>query len=104
MKLDNGGNPADWFLMAAIDHHLGNDKDAQSWYERAVQWLRQSPAVDGQGAELRRLHEEAIRALGLPVSTIDQRGEGGVIEAMNGRTPRVEPVAYRSIPVLEDPR
>ena len=65
MDLDNGGNAADWFLMAAIDHHLGNDKEARRWYDRAVSWLKQVPApVDLGGPELRRSHEEAIRPSG----------------------------------------
>jgi eukaryotic-like serine/threonine-protein kinase len=84
MDLDNGGNAADWFLMAATDHHLGNANDARRWYDRAVSWLKLAPApLDLGGPELRRSHEEAIRALGLPVSTIDRGTAIPVIEAMN---------------------
>jgi tetratricopeptide (TPR) repeat protein len=65
MVLANGGNAADWFLMAAIEHRLGNDKDARRWYDRAVSWLKEDPeSDDSRGPELRRSREEAIKALG----------------------------------------
>jgi len=85
MDLDNGGNPADLFLMAAIDHHLGNDTDARRWYDRAMSWLKQVPTFNQRAPELRRSRQEAIRALGLPVSTILQRTASPVIEAMHNR-------------------
>jgi uncharacterized protein HemY len=76
IDLDNGGSPADWFMMAAIDQHLGNDDDAHRWYDRAVSWLKQIPAADSSGSELRRSREEAIRALAHPVSSIYHRTTG----------------------------
>ncbi len=92
MDLDKGGNAADWFLMAAIDHHLGNDSDARRWYERAISWLKQHNLSESTGdLELRRSREEAIRALGLPVSDSVDGTTGFVIEAMNEAGQHVEP-------------
>ena len=92
MDLDKGGNAADWFLMAAIDHHLGNDSDARRWYERAISWLKQHNLSESTGdLELRRSREEAIRALGLAVSDSDDGTTGFVIEAMNEAGQHVEP-------------
>jgi hypothetical protein len=103
MELDHGGNPADWFLMAAIDHHLGNDQDARRWYDRGVAWLRQYPAVDPAGAELRRSREEAVRALGIPISTVDP-SPTSVIEAVNRRTSHVQFFADLSAEASKNPR
>jgi tetratricopeptide (TPR) repeat protein len=92
MDLDKGGNAADWFLMAAIDHHLGNDSDARRWYERAISWLKQHNLSESTGdLELRRSREEAIRALGLAVSDSDDGTTGFVIEAMNEAGQHLEP-------------
>jgi hypothetical protein len=103
MDLDNGGSPADWFMMAAIDQHLGNDNDARRWYNRAVSWLKQSPAVYSSGASVRRSREEAIKALAIPVSTIDQVSHP-VIEAMNAPTPHNEHIPDLSTDGSNNPR
>jgi serine/threonine protein kinase len=105
MDLDNGGNAADWFLMAAIDHHLGNDVDARRWYDRAISWLKQVPApVDLGAPELRRSREEAIKALGLPVSTIDSGSAAPVIAAMNESRLNPEPSSDLSAAACANPR
>jgi tetratricopeptide (TPR) repeat protein len=104
MDLNNGGSPADWFMMAAIDQHLGNDNDARRWYNRAVSWLTESPAVYSSGASVRRSRDEAVKVLGLPVAIIDQAAAHPMIDAMNARTPRDEHLPDLSTDGSSNPR
>jgi serine/threonine protein kinase len=105
MDLDGGGNAADWFLMAAVEHHQGNDEDARRWYDRAVAWLKQAPTpLDLGRPELLRSREEAIRALGLAVSTIDQGTTVPMIEVMNQTQSQAEFVLDFSAAASANPR
>ena len=68
MDLDRGGNAADWFLMSAIDHHLGKHTDARRWYDGAISRLTEAGSSERIGGiELHRSRVEALKALGMPV-------------------------------------
>jgi eukaryotic-like serine/threonine-protein kinase len=92
MELDHGGNAADWFLMAAIDHHLGKHTDAQHWYDGAISRLTEPSSAERTGGiELRRSRAEALEALGMPVPESYNRPRARVIEAMNVALPPEPP-------------
>jgi eukaryotic-like serine/threonine-protein kinase len=92
IDLDHGGNAADWFLMAAIDHHLGKHEEARRWYDRAVARLSQASLSERTGGvELRRSRVEALKALGMPVPDSQNGPPARVIEAMSGPSPTAQP-------------
>ncbi len=77
MDLDHGGSAADWFLMAAIDHRLGNTQEARLWYDRANSWLKREGARESEeNPQLRRCRDEALRVLGLRVSDSTDEATG----------------------------
>jgi serine/threonine protein kinase/tetratricopeptide (TPR) repeat protein len=64
MDLNNGGNPADWLFLAAIDHHRGNKEQARRWFDQSAAWLEKNRGWDNdQDAELRQFREEAALVL-----------------------------------------
>jgi serine/threonine protein kinase len=75
MDHDGGGNAADWFSMAAINHYLGKAPEARRWYDRALSGSKETKEThDSAKAELLRTRDEARRVLGLPAS---DTGTGG---------------------------
>jgi eukaryotic-like serine/threonine-protein kinase len=96
MDLDRGGNAADWFLMAAIDHHLGKHTDARRWYDGAISRLTESGSAERTGGiELHRSRVEALKALGMPVPESYKQPPPRVIEAMNVPNPAEPPPQER---------
>ena len=92
MDLDKGGNAADWFLMAAIDHHLGNDSDARRWYERAISWLKQAqPTRKHRRPRAPPVARGSDQGPGTGGLDSDDGTTGFVIEAMNEAGQHVEP-------------
>jgi tetratricopeptide (TPR) repeat protein len=39
MKLSNGGDAFDWFILALAHWQLGNKQEARRWYDRGVAWM-----------------------------------------------------------------
>jgi tetratricopeptide (TPR) repeat protein len=56
MSLRAGGDSLDWFFLAMAQWRLGNRDKAQTWFDRAVQWMDKHKPQDD---ELRRLRAEA---------------------------------------------
>jgi len=50
MSLRDGGNSYDWFFLAMAYSRLGERDKAQTWFDRAVQWM-----------DSHRPHDEALR-------------------------------------------
>jgi serine/threonine protein kinase len=56
MRRRTGGDSFDWFFLAMAHWHLGDQDQARTWFDRAVQWMdRHKPHDD----ELRRFRAEA---------------------------------------------
>ena len=56
MSLGAGGTSMDWFFLAMANWRLGDRDQAQSWFDRAVQWMDKHKPHDD---ELRRFRAEA---------------------------------------------
>jgi eukaryotic-like serine/threonine-protein kinase len=67
MKLCEGGDSFDWFVLAMAYQKLGNHEQAKIWYHRAVGWMENHNRAD---EDLRRFHEEASGLLGLNTPSI----------------------------------
>ena len=62
MKLREGGDSFDWFLLAMVQCHFGNKVEGRKWYDQAVMWMEKNAPQDG---ELRRFRAEAAELLQL---------------------------------------
>jgi tetratricopeptide (TPR) repeat protein len=60
MKLRKGGDSFDWFFLAMICWHEGENEKAREWYKRAVTWMKQHQPKD---EELLRFCKEAAQEL-----------------------------------------
>ena len=59
MELNKGGDPADWFFLAALDHHAGKQEEARRWFDRSVAWMEKNRGRDkARDAELGQFREE----------------------------------------------
>jgi Tfp pilus assembly protein PilF len=56
MSLKSGGDSLDWFFLAMAHCRLGDRDKAQTWFNRAVQWMEKHGPQDD---ELRRFRAEA---------------------------------------------
>jgi tetratricopeptide (TPR) repeat protein len=65
MDQGGGGDPCDWFFLAAVRHRQGDPASARDWYDRAASWLQQH-GQRAQDAQLRETQAEVARVLGLP--------------------------------------
>jgi hypothetical protein len=64
MELNGGGDPADWFFLAGIEHRQGRSIEARRWFDKSVAWIAQnSDRVSGREAELRAFQEEIAPVL-----------------------------------------
>jgi serine/threonine protein kinase/Tfp pilus assembly protein PilF len=63
MRLRDGGDSYDWFFLAMANGHLGDQKKARHWFDRAVAWTDKHKPMDD---ELRRIRAEAGSLLALP--------------------------------------
>jgi tetratricopeptide (TPR) repeat protein len=62
MDLRKGGNSLDWFVLSMARWQLGDKKDAQKWYDKAVEWQEKNQPKDD---ELGRFRAEAAELLGV---------------------------------------
>ena len=70
VDLKGGGDAADCFCLAAIQHHHGDITQANQCYDRAVAWIQQNPDPGRTDlAELRWFRDEVANVLGLPERT-----------------------------------
>ena len=59
MDLNGGGDPADWFFLAATNQHVGKAQQAQQLFDKSVAWMRKNPdKVKGREAELQQFQAE----------------------------------------------
>lgn len=65
MDLNNGGDAADWFFLAAIAREHRELDEARKWYERGLAWLERNP---DRALEIRPFREEAEHALDMTAS------------------------------------
>jgi hypothetical protein len=65
MALNAGGDPFDWFFLAAVRRQQGDPARARAWYDRAVAGATREGARARQ-AELTEIQAEVARALGVP--------------------------------------
>jgi eukaryotic-like serine/threonine-protein kinase len=64
MDLNDGGDPADWFFLAALDHHAGRKQEARRWFDRSVAWMEQNQGRDKErDAELAQFRQEVAAIL-----------------------------------------
>jgi uncharacterized protein HemY len=63
VSLRGGGDSDDWFFLAMAHRHLGERDKAQSFFDRAVQWMDKYKPHDDQ---LRRFRTEAEALLAEP--------------------------------------
>jgi tetratricopeptide (TPR) repeat protein len=64
MDLNNGGDAADWFFLAAVDQHLGKPQQARQRFDQAVSWMERNPdRVQGREAELNQFRKETAMLL-----------------------------------------
>jgi tetratricopeptide (TPR) repeat protein len=62
MKLRQGGDSFDWFVVAMAHWRLGEKDKAREWYDRAVRWMDKNQP---RNEELRRFRAEAGELLEL---------------------------------------
>ena len=60
MKLRNGGDSHEWFLLASAYALKGDRVEARRWYDKAVQWMETKPRDE----TLIELRSEAAQLLG----------------------------------------
>jgi tetratricopeptide (TPR) repeat protein len=60
MKLRNGGDSTDWFVLAMAHWQLDDQDEARRWYDKAVQWMDRNKPKD---PELRGFRAEAAELL-----------------------------------------
>ena len=64
MDLNGGGDPADWFFLAATHQHVGKAQQAQQLFDKSVDWIRKNPdKVKGREAELQQFQAETALLL-----------------------------------------
>jgi tetratricopeptide (TPR) repeat protein len=64
MDLNSGGDPADWFFLAALDHGAGKIDEARRWFDRGVAWMRKNRGGDAdRHAELESTRREVSAIL-----------------------------------------
>jgi tetratricopeptide (TPR) repeat protein len=64
MDLSGGGDPADWFFLAATNQHVGKAQEAQRLFDQAVSWMEKNPdRVKGREAELHQFQAETALLL-----------------------------------------
>jgi tetratricopeptide (TPR) repeat protein len=95
MRLRNGGDSADWFFLALVDHKLGKPAGAREWYDKAVARIQRSAGTD---AELYRFHVEAAEELGLTLPEAP-----AVISNSTELSPSLMPGSIRRLMRRRDP-
>src|SRR5262249_51938396 len=60
MRLNQGGNVADWLFLAMAHGKLDDKETARKWYDQAVQWMEKNPLPNGA---VRRFRSEAEELL-----------------------------------------
>jgi tetratricopeptide (TPR) repeat protein/serine/threonine protein kinase len=60
MALRRGGDSFDWFILAMAHWQLGNQKEARTWYDKAVAWQEKNRT---KNEELGRFQAEAEKLL-----------------------------------------
>jgi tetratricopeptide (TPR) repeat protein len=66
MTLNNGGDPADWLFLAAVDHRAGKEQEARRWFDQSIAWMDRNQGKDkARDAELARFRDEIARVTGL---------------------------------------
>lgn len=63
MRLHNGGDSREWFLLSSAHSLKGDRVQARQWYDKAVQWMASNSPKD---QELSALRAEAASLLGRP--------------------------------------
>jgi tetratricopeptide (TPR) repeat protein len=66
MELKKDANPSGWFFLAMAYWQLGDESNARSWYEKAVQWMEKTGPLD---EEVQRYRDEAATLLGETVQS-----------------------------------
>jgi eukaryotic-like serine/threonine-protein kinase len=75
VQLRNGGDSFDFFFLAMAHWQLGDQEQARTWYDKAVQWMETNKPQD---EELRRFRTEASNLLGVKeIATDGQEGAPG---------------------------
>ncbi|WP_076345429.1 protein kinase domain-containing protein [Paludisphaera borealis] len=66
MDLNNGGDPADWLFLAALDHRTGSKEQARLWFDQSIAWMDRNRGKDMvRDAELARFRDEIAGVTGL---------------------------------------
>jgi len=63
MPLRNGGDCADWFLLAMVHWKLGDKEEARRWYQRADRWMEKNSHPDWPHPDWPHFHTEAAALL-----------------------------------------
>ncbi len=63
MKMRNGGDASDWFLLALAHGQKGDKEKARAWFDRAVVWTKEHAPGN---TELRQFWTEAAALLESP--------------------------------------
>jgi serine/threonine protein kinase/tetratricopeptide (TPR) repeat protein len=64
MDLNSGGDPADWFYLAALEHRAGNQEEARRWFDRGVAWMAKARGGDAErDAELESIRRKVSAIL-----------------------------------------
>jgi hypothetical protein len=77
MKLSQGGEVADWLLMALTRAHRGETRDARMWQRRALGRIRSEGIKNESGLEVARLLEEVNALL---LAECPEEGRNGVVD------------------------
>jgi tetratricopeptide (TPR) repeat protein len=66
MKMSQGGDASDWFILAMAQWQIGNKELARTWYNRGVAWMdKNKPYLEAQ-----KYSAEVIRGLGADAAAI----------------------------------
>jgi Flp pilus assembly protein TadD len=72
MQRRSGGDAFDWFFLAMAHWQLGNNDEAQQWYDKALEWMETNKPDD---EELVRFRAEAAELLGITETPAEKPAE-----------------------------
>jgi serine/threonine protein kinase/TPR repeat protein len=73
----DGVGARDWFVLAMINWQLGDKERARSWYDKAVQWMKDHESKD---QELQQFQDEASKLLKVEDQTPSSDGKTGTTD------------------------
>jgi tetratricopeptide (TPR) repeat protein len=74
MKLSQGGDGADWFIVALAHWQLGDKPEARKWYDRAAAWM----TTNKEAIEANKQQADVLRGLAAEAAQLFEMKQGQV--------------------------